>query len=404
MRKAVMYGGGNIGRGFIGMLFSQSGYEVIFVDVSKAVVEELNRTHCYPVRILSGENYRDVEVAPISAVDGNEREQAVQAIAEADVMATAVGVPILPYIVPNLAEGIRRRMAQNNRPLNILICENLMDADKYLSGLIQEQLNEEEKAWFAENVGLVETSIGRMVPVQTEEMKAGNPLRVCTEEYHYLPVDGAAFRGSVPEIKNMVPYTPFDYYMKRKLYLHNMGHALCAYMGIYAGKEYIWEAIGEPCICLLVQNAMEESAFALSRKYHKELSELFWHIQDLLHRFTNAALQDTCARVGKDPKRKLSGTDRLIGAASFCMEQGIVPACVCVGAAGALYEYQRECGEEQTIEKARLLLKEISGLEPEGILTGYILSFYEQLCRGHTLEALVKTAGVWKAEALKEIV
>ncbi|MCI9383732.1 MAG: mannitol-1-phosphate 5-dehydrogenase, partial [Lachnospiraceae bacterium] len=32
--KAVMYGGGNIGRGFIGMLFSESGYEVTFVDVA----------------------------------------------------------------------------------------------------------------------------------------------------------------------------------------------------------------------------------------------------------------------------------------------------------------------------------------------------------------------------------
>ncbi len=30
MKKAVMYGGGNIGRGFIGKVFSDSGYEVCF--------------------------------------------------------------------------------------------------------------------------------------------------------------------------------------------------------------------------------------------------------------------------------------------------------------------------------------------------------------------------------------
>ena len=52
MLKAIMYGGGNIGRGFIGMLMSQSGYDVTFVDVVDTVVETLNRDHCYPVRIV----------------------------------------------------------------------------------------------------------------------------------------------------------------------------------------------------------------------------------------------------------------------------------------------------------------------------------------------------------------
>ena len=40
--KAVMYGGGNIGRGFIGTLFSASGFETVFVDVVDAVVNTLN--------------------------------------------------------------------------------------------------------------------------------------------------------------------------------------------------------------------------------------------------------------------------------------------------------------------------------------------------------------------------
>ena len=42
-----MYGGGNIGRGFIGMLFSMSGYEVTFIDVAEPVIEGLNREKKY---------------------------------------------------------------------------------------------------------------------------------------------------------------------------------------------------------------------------------------------------------------------------------------------------------------------------------------------------------------------
>ncbi len=41
MKKAVMYGGGNIGRGFIGATLSQSGYEVTFIDVAEPVVKAL---------------------------------------------------------------------------------------------------------------------------------------------------------------------------------------------------------------------------------------------------------------------------------------------------------------------------------------------------------------------------
>ena len=48
--KAVMYGGGNIGRGFIGLLFSQSGYDVTFIDVAEPVVDALNREKRYPVQ------------------------------------------------------------------------------------------------------------------------------------------------------------------------------------------------------------------------------------------------------------------------------------------------------------------------------------------------------------------
>lgn len=61
--------------------------------------------------------------------------------------------------------------------------------------MLKDLLTDEEKKHFDEKVGLVEASIGRMVPVQTEEMKDGDPMRVCVERYGFLPVDKAAFKG-----------------------------------------------------------------------------------------------------------------------------------------------------------------------------------------------------------------
>ena len=41
MKKAIQFGAGNIGRGFIGAVLEQAGYHVVFADVNEQVVERL---------------------------------------------------------------------------------------------------------------------------------------------------------------------------------------------------------------------------------------------------------------------------------------------------------------------------------------------------------------------------
>ena len=166
-----MYGCGNIGRGFIGALFSGSGYGVTFIDVVDSLVDSIRSRGSYPLRFVSEEGFEDVTVGNVTAVNGKDTAEAADAIARCDIMAVAVGVRNFPLVVPNLVEGIRRRWALGGSPLNIIICENINDANAYAERLIKECLSDEERALFDSTVGLVETSIGRMVPVQTDEMK-----------------------------------------------------------------------------------------------------------------------------------------------------------------------------------------------------------------------------------------
>ena len=403
--NAVMYGGGNIGRGFIGALFSQSGYRVTFIDVAEPVVKHLQEKGCYPIRYVESTGYEDVLVENVTAVNGNDTEAASDVIANCDIMATAVGARILKFIVPNIVAGLRKRWAAGGRPLNIIVCENLMDANLVVEGMIKAQLTEEEKVKFDATVGLVEASIGRMVPVQTEEMKDGEPMRVCVERYGFLPTDKAAFKGGVPEIKNMVPFEPFDFYLKRKLYIHNMGHATCAYLGDLLGLAYIYESIDVADVRILVQNAMLESAMALSQKYGVALDSIILHITDLLSRFTNAALMDTCARVGGDPGRKLSPDDRLIGSSKLALEQGITPAYIAVGAAAGLYRYIKEDENlEQGMDAAKKVLTEVSGLDTEGALAQMILAMYAMILDGKSVADLRRAADAAKAKSLNAII
>ena len=403
--NAIMYGAGNIGRGFIGSLLSQSGYRVTFVDVAEPVVKHLQEKECYPIRYVSTEGYEDVLIENVTALNGNNTEAVSDAIASCDIMATAVGARILKFIVPNIVAGLRKRWAMGGKPLNIIVCENLMDANLVVEGMIKAQLTQEECKKFDETVGLVEASIGRMVPVQTEEMKDGEPMRVCVERYGFLPTDKAAFKGGVPEIKNMVPFEPFDFYIKRKLYIHNMGHATCAYLGDLLNLQYIYQSIDVADVRVLVQNAMLEGAVALTKKYGVKMEDIVMHITDLMGRFTNAALMDTCARVGGDPGRKLSPDDRLIGSSSLALAQGITPAYITVGAAAGLHRYINEAeGMEQGMDAAKAVLKDVSGLTADSELAKLILTMYEKILAGATLADLRRAADAVKAASLSAII
>jgi len=402
--KAVMYGGGNIGRGFIGALLSQSGYHVTFIDVADAVVNELNARNSYPLRFVSNEGKEDVSITNVSAVNGNDTAAAAHAISECDIMATAVGARILKFIVPNIVAGLRERWANGRGALNIIICENLNDANKIVEGMIKEQLTAEEIALFDANVGLVEASIGRMVPVQTDEMKDGEPLRVCVERYGFLPVDKAAFKGSIPEIRNMVPFEPFDFFVKRKLFVHNMGHATTAYLGGLKGCDYIFQAIDDPDVRVIVQNAMLESAQALVKHYGVDMNWMLAHINDLLGRFTNAALKDTCARVGGDPARKLSPSDRMVGSMSLALAEGITPAYIAAGAAAGLKRYLDE--NEIAQEKAQALktFRELSQLAEDSNLTAMVMEYYGMITGGCSMAELRRAADAKKAASLENII
>ena len=93
-----MYGAGNIGRGFIGQLFSESDYSVGFVDINKQVIEKLNSDREYPVDVVTSEKIEEHIVKNVYGIDGTDLDLVADEIAKADVMATAIGVNVLKFI------------------------------------------------------------------------------------------------------------------------------------------------------------------------------------------------------------------------------------------------------------------------------------------------------------------
>ena len=393
MKRFIMYGAGNIGRGFIGQLFSQSGYSVGFIDINKEVIARLNQDKEYPVEIVTTEGVTEDVVKNAYGIDGTDVELVSEEIATSDIMATAIGVNVLKFIAKPIALGLKKRFERNAGFFNIIICENLIGADHFLKGLIKEQIPEYADRIDAE-VGFVEASIGRMVPVMPEEKKQGNPLRVCVEPYNILPVDKDAFKGEIPEVKNLYPFAPFNLFIQRKLFMHNMSHALCAYLGYQRNYEYIYQAVGDYDIKYVALNALCQSAMAVAKENGVEIESLISHAQNLLYRFSNVALGDTVARVGKDTIRKLGSNDRLIGAINLAEKHNVNCEYLCLGVAlgmrfapegdersQELCAFAKENGAKKTLEKYS---------EYNGKMTDLICEFYDMSVAGKSVEELIK--------------
>lgn len=119
--KLVVFGAGKIGRSFIGQIFGTGGYEVVFIDLNKALIEELNARGNYNVVIKSGIE-SVVNIKNVREVYVYDRKRVVSEVASAGIVAVSVGLNGLTTICPLLAEGLMERYRiDSSAALDILI-------------------------------------------------------------------------------------------------------------------------------------------------------------------------------------------------------------------------------------------------------------------------------------------
>ncbi len=339
MSEAVVIGAGCIGRGFVAQLFSAAGWHVTFFDVDARLVESLARDRSYVhVTVERTGSVRTV-VGPVSAIDnGRDPDAAVAALVAADVAATAVGGHHLSEVAPLVARAVAQRVAQERPPLNLLLCENLHEASAVMRRLVAENAPELAPDTLDAGLGLVETSIDRTIPAVSATTRAEDPTIIYADAYRPLLYDIAAVRGAGLDVPGLVgdPSVPFAFYGERKLYVHNMGHAMTAYLGERLGSELICDAIAVPDVRRLVRGAMVESATAVASVHGQPLQPLLDLVDDLLDRFADRTLPDPVARVARHPVRKTRPDDRLVGPYVSAVRQGLPSAhlslAVAVGA------------------------------------------------------------------------
>ena len=385
MKQAVVFGAGAIGRGFIGQLLSESGYEVVFVDIDEPLIAALNARRSYDIHLAVDDHCETVTVGPVRGLLSGDADVVTEALADAQVGATAVGARALPHIAPLIARGVARRREMGvAEPLNLIVCENLPDAAGYLQELVQEHLEAEGGARddLEAQVGLVNAVVGRMVPEPTPEMRADDITAIRTEPYNELPVDGAAWVGEVPAIVGLEPRDPIAPYAERKLYLHNAAHALMGYLGYQRGHDLGYTALDDPVIQPLLQGALDEAIRGLATRHGLDEGALREYVAALWPRLANRALADPVSRLARGVLRKLAPGDRLVGAARVATEAGQAPSHLAWGIAAALAYDAPDDGEAQELQEriesegVQGVLASVCEIDPKEPLGALVLERY----------------------------
>ncbi len=372
--KVVVFGAGATGRGHVGLLAWQAGFELVFVDKKPDLVQCLQRAGCYRVRLF-GDREQEVEVTGFRVYHSLERAAIAEEVADAALVLTAVFDPNLPDVAETLALAVSR-CAERHRsePINVIACENMMDSSSTLGVHVMSRLGAEERAYARDHFGFPDCMISRVVPRPEPD-----PLLIVTEDYNEWTARADAFLGKKPPVLTALELVENQTArLERKLFIHNGGHAICGYVGFHRGHHFIHEAVADPVVGRYVSGALDELGGVVRRKHGFSAQSIEAYKADLGRRGAIPQLADAVLRVVRDPARKLSPRERLVAPALLAVDYGLPRSWIVKGIVAAL-KYQHPDDAQSLALAAKLgneglepTLADVCQLAPDSALTAEI--------------------------------
>ena len=356
------FGAGNIGRGFIGELLNKSGYHVTFVDINEQVVNDLKTRETYTIKVLD-ENIEEVVMTNFDAINiANEKEALYKKINEVELITTSIGPNVLPIIAKDIAQGLKRKVENNdNKLLDVVACENMIEGTTFLKGEIYKHLTEEEQIFVEKYVGFPNSAVDRIVPAQ----KHDDVLLVEVEKFcewvveeNNLKVENNKKIKGVHYVENLEPF------IERKLFTVNTGHAALSYIANYLGIKLVSDGAKDERVRNEFIKVLEETSALLVKKWNFKEDDMTSYREKTIKRFENVRIVDDVARICRTPIRKLGYNERFIKPIRECNDLGLsynslAKACAYIltfkseddEQAVTLQKDLLELGAEKTLEK-----------------------------------------------------
>lgn len=365
MATFVGFGFGPIQAGlFLAEAFQAGAFErLVVAEVVPEVVAAVRAAGGFTVNIGHADHISALSVAPVELYNpamSADRVALAAAVAEASELATALpSVAVYTAggansVAAILADGLLRKLELGGPPAVVYTAENHTHAAELLAAAVTAALPDDRRDAALQRVQFLDTIIGKMsgAPEEAADLapvapglgraflvEAFNRIYITQIQRPAGDATWAAFHRGLAVFVEQPDLHPFA---EAKLYCHNAGHALAAYLAHQLGYRRIDELRQRPDVLAFVRGAMiDESGAALVARFGG-VDSIFTpagmraYADDLITRMVNPYVRDTVARVGRDPARKLGWEDRLVGAMRLAIGVGVTPRRYAVGVAAAL--------------------------------------------------------------------
>ncbi len=334
-KRVMILGAGSTGRGHVGELAFEAGWELVLVDKDPGLVQILKDAARYTVHLHGPQRVRRVIVEGYRAYHVGEVGALVEQALDIPLILTSLFSDNLHEVAPLVARIIAARWAAGvTSRVNIVCCENMQHSGTMLKSMALPLLAPEAGAYAATYVGFPDCMVSRVVPLAVDI-----PLEMIAEDYNEWTVDATAFVGPPVDLPAMELVSNQEARLARKFFLHNGGHAICAYWGFHRGHTYVHEAVADPLVLEHVAGAIEQLAQVVSRHYGFTLESAREYGLALKGRGAVAELKDLILRVVRDPLRKLSRGERFVAPAELAVRYGLPFHELALGIAAVLHYY-----------------------------------------------------------------
>ncbi|CAL1516822.1 hypothetical protein [Chitinophaga sp. MM2321] len=333
MKSILIFGAGKIGRGFIGRLFYDGGYDLYFVDNNRDTVELLNTEKQFRVQVAGKPEM--TRYIPVSGSFHISDHQGMRKVFEkVDLFITAVGAPNMLGMTDVIKELLMKR--DHSLPVNWLICENAYRPSVLIKERLLENAGNDFRDFVTNKLGLVETQILCSVMLPDDLILQQEPLALKTQDWSVLPFDKDAYKGAIPVFPGLMPKKHFENELVRKLFTFNGTNGPISYVGWLNGYQFLHEAANAPELNGFIEEIQSESKFGLIGEYGFDPEE-----QDRFHllaltKYKDETLEDLIERNARDLRKKLGINERLVGPALLCLKHGRKPYAYATATAAAI--------------------------------------------------------------------